>query len=294
MSFARKKNRCPLLLGFRRQRGFTLVELLVVLAIIGVLIGLLLPAVQAAREAARRTACMNNMSQIALAMHHYEFSMEHLPSGSINDEGPIRSDEVGRHVSWTVQLLPYIEQQAAFERFDFDAGAYAPVNAEVRSYNIPTYLCPSNPMGPRSGSDGNTNGTSHFSGSHHDREAQIAEDNKGLLFLNSKVRYAEILDGSSQTMIVGESIAYENDLGWVSGTRATLRNVGTFNDPATKKRADIPKLDPLKVGGFGSFHQGGAQFAFADGSVQFVTDSINPELLRQFADRADGELLIDD
>ncbi len=279
-----------------RRSGFTLVELLVVIAIIGVLIGLLLPAVQAAREAARRMSCSNNMAQIGLGVHHYEFAMEHLPAGSINDEGPIRSEAIGQHVSWTVQILPYIEQQAAYEHFDFDAGAYGPANADVRALKIPTYFCPSNPFGSNNGTDGKRIGSCHFAGSHHNSEAPIDEDNNGLLFLNSKVRYSEMLDGSSQTLLIGEAIAYENDLGWLSGTRATLRNISTLNDRAIKDRSGRLPMhppEPMAVGGFGSYHQGGAQFAFADGSVRFMSDSMNPELRVQLAHRADGELLKD-
>ncbi|CAN0370236.1 unnamed protein product, partial [Ectocarpus sp. 4 AP-2014] len=72
-----------------QKYGFTLVELLVVIAIIGILVSLTLPAVQAAREAARRTSCLNNLVQLSLAMHGYEFANESLPPGVLNDEGPI-------------------------------------------------------------------------------------------------------------------------------------------------------------------------------------------------------------
>ena len=107
----------------RRRPGFTLVELLVVIAIISILIMLLLPAVQAAREAARRVTCLNSMAQLNLAAHNYEFHWESLPAGVINPTGPIRSEPSGIHVSWMVQLLPYLEQRAAYEQFDQQLGA---------------------------------------------------------------------------------------------------------------------------------------------------------------------------
>jgi prepilin-type N-terminal cleavage/methylation domain-containing protein len=94
------------------RAAFTLVELLVVIAIIGILVGLLLPAVQAAREAARRMSCANNIAQNGLAMHNFEFGTEHLPSGTINDSGPIRNEPIGKHISWTVQILPYIDRKS--------------------------------------------------------------------------------------------------------------------------------------------------------------------------------------
>ena len=95
------------------KRAFTLVELLVVIAIIGVLVALLLPAVQAAREAARRVSCMNNTTQLSLSMHSYDFHHEELPPGVTNPDGPIRNEPVGQHVSWTVMVLPYLEQNCA-------------------------------------------------------------------------------------------------------------------------------------------------------------------------------------
>ena len=168
-----------------RSRAFTLVELLVVIAIIGVLVALLLPAVQAAREAARRCSCLNNISQISLAVHGYEFSHETLPSGVINPDGPIRAEEAGQHVSWMLQIAPHIELQSLYRNFDIEAGAYAEVNASVRRAPVSVYICPSYPGAELSG-DG-TAAVSTYAGCHHDQEAPIDADNNGLLFLNSKL-----------------------------------------------------------------------------------------------------------
>ena len=112
---------------------------------------------------------------------------------------------------------------------------------------------------------------STYSGCYHDSEAPIDVDNNGVLFLNSKIRYSEILDGSTQTILLGESIPGENDLGWASGTRATLRNTSGFEDTRNWPRQDSRDSGSLQVGNFGSFHVGGAVFTFADGSVRFIS-----------------------
>lgn len=282
-----------------RSRGFTLVELLVVIAIIGMLIALLLPAVQAAREAARRVNCLNNLSQIGLALHGYEFSAESLPPGVINPEGPIRSEPKGQHVSWTVQISPYIEMRVVYRMFDQEAGAYDPVNAEVRQTKVGYYTCPSFPGDELNEQE--TAAISNYAGCHHDVEAPIDKDNNGLLFLNSHVRYDEILDGSTYTILVGEMLPSRNSLGWVSGTRATLRNTGVFEEieirrPGGPGEAREPAKEakgPLTVGGFGSAHPGGANFCLADGSCRFIQRDIEPATFQQLGHRADGSLIKD-
>ncbi len=296
-------NRPYILFGARRK-AFTLVELLVVIAIIGVLVALLLPAVQAAREAARRCSCLNNLSQLVLATHNYEFAVEHLPAGVINPEGPIRSEADGQHVSWMVQILPYVEMQNVYNIFDIEAGAYAPANSKVRATPVSVFTCPSYPGSERNEDD--TAAVSTYAGCHHDVEAPIDGDNHGLLFLNSKLRYTDILDGSSQTLLIGEFrpdeagmhngqfLRVQDSLGWVSGTRATLRNTGnSFEHTGSWRRRNaepLPQPGPLDVGGFNSAHPGGAQFALADGSCRFFSHDTDPKTRQQLGHRADGTL----
>jgi len=289
--------RCSKRTARRRQHvGFTLVELLVVIAIIGILIALLLPAVQAAREAARRTTCLNNMSQLGLAVHNYEYHFEALPPGVTNPDGPIRNEAKGIHVSWITKILPYMEQQAVFQQFDQELGAYDAANAKVRGAVISTLSCPSNPT--RLVSEKGVAHTS-YAGCHHDIEAPIDADNNGLLFLNSGVRYGDIFDGSSNTILVGEIMFEEDGLGWVSGTRSTLRNTGTFANIHYANSSSQPDLNEerpadnvLNVGGFGSYHAGGmANFSFADGSVRALSQTIDPELFTFLGHRTDGEIL---
>ena len=282
----------------KKQCGFTLVELLVVIAIIGVLVSLLLPAVQAAREAARRCSCLNNISQLALAVHSYEFSAEHLPAGSTHPEGPIRSEPEGQHVSWLVQILPYVEQHNAYRLFDQQAGAYATKNSKIRSLRIRTFVCPSFPGASQSEDEKAARTT--YAACYNDQESPIDTDNNGLLFLNSKIRFTDILDGSSQTILLGEYRADDDELGWVSGTRAILRNTDHFdeNNFLNNNRYHVGRsmgpAGPLEVRGFGSSHPGGAQFVFADGSCKMVSDSIASSVLQQLGHRADGKLLQED
>lgn len=280
-----------------RRRAFTLVELLVVIAIIGMLIALLLPAVQAAREAARRTSCLNNITQLGLAVHHFEFHFEKLPPGVVNEDGPVRNEAQGTHVSWLVQILPYLEQRALARQFDQAAGAYADANAPVRAAQIRVVACPSDPV-PILNQAG-TVARSGYAGCHHDSEAPIDKDNRGLLFLNSQIRHSQIFDGSSSTLLLGEMLESPDGLGWVSGTRATLRNTGSLetgeaflpNPPPGSKSAEKQKLGPLYVGGFGSYHPGGVNISLADGATRFLSLQVEPQVLRQLGNRADGEIM---
>jgi prepilin-type N-terminal cleavage/methylation domain-containing protein len=280
------------------KQAFTLVELLVVIAIIGILVSLLLPAVQAAREAARRTQCLNNVTQLGLAVHSYEFHFESLPPGVTNDDGPIRSEPQGKHVSWIVKILPYMEENPVFRMFDQSAGAYAPVNAPVRRVHIEILQCPSDRLPYIN--DAGTVVRSGYAGCHHDSEAPIDADNNGLLFLNSKIRFRDMDDGSSKTILLGEALTAPDELGWVSGTRATLRNTSVIEEPPRhtasggdlkQDEADQDKRGPMFVGGFGSYHPAVVNVALADGSARGLSVDTDRELLRQLGNRADGEIM---
>ncbi len=198
-------------------RGFSLVEMLVVIIIIGVLVGLLLPAVQSAREAARRMQCCNNLAQIGIALHNYEMAHTVFPPGTIDASGPIRHLPVGFHHSWLVQILPFIEQENAYNSIDHSQSIYARANVHIRVHDLALLHCPSDAsLGPYSS----------YAGLHHDAEAPIDVTNNGVFFLNSRLHADQIADGISFTLFVGEKIPETADLGWSSGTRASLRNLG--------------------------------------------------------------------
>ena len=288
---------------YKHRRGFTLVELLVVIAIIGILVALLLPAVQAAREAARRMSCSNNLSQLILAAQNYEMAFRTYPPGTVNDTGPIQNIAEGYHHNWITQLLPFFEEQSVYNHTDFDVGVYDEKNEQVRKVGIEILMCPSSPDVDKE------LWLASYAGCHNDVEAPIDADNHGVFFLNSSIRPKDITDGTSHTLFIGEKIGDpQTDLGYMSGTRATLRNTGAKLNVERRNRrgyGQIPlddeedegaaegAVDPkLFVGGFGSYHPGGIQVAFGDSHVAFLSENTPLEILRQMAHRADGKLLL--
>ena len=290
------------------RAGFTLIELLVVIAIIAVLIALLLPAVQAAREAARRAQCCNNIMQLGIALQSYESSHEMLPPGVVNTTGPILDQPKGYHYGWLVQIMPFFEQKNVYNHLNFRLGVYEIENLTTRTTVIRSLVCPSDSSSILSPSGV---AMTSYVGSHNDVEAPISATNKGVLFLNSSIRFEDITDGSSQTIFAGEKLNKVPDEGWASGTRASLRNAGSginrratppFAGPGSGEDDDgdgqvagakaASASDALSdVGGYDSNHPGGANFAFGDGSVRFLKNSINRRIFRLLANRADGEII---
>jgi prepilin-type processing-associated H-X9-DG protein len=180
-----------------------------------------------------------------------------------------------------------MEQNQTFKGFNQTLGTYADENKRARSQRIPFLLCPSSPAPPVPNV-----GQTNYVGCHHDSESPIAADNNGVFFLNSRLRLAEIEDGTSSTIFLGE-VLHPDALGWASGTRASLRNTGTF-DGMTAPIANplaTPANSILYVGGFGSWHTGGANFAFGDGSVRFMSCNMDPIVYTKLGSRADGQML---
>jgi prepilin-type N-terminal cleavage/methylation domain-containing protein/prepilin-type processing-associated H-X9-DG protein len=305
---------CPAGTGSPGRRAFTLIELLVVIAIISVLVALLLPAVQSAREAARRAQCINNLMQLGIALENYEGAHEVIPPGVVNPTGPIVEQPVGYHFGWLAQLLPYMEHRTVYNHFNFKLGLYGTENMTTRTMLVRPFLCPSDSGASR---DANNIAMTNYVGNHHHVEAPIAASNMGVLFLNSAIRYEDVPDGTSQTIYIGEKLNDGLGLGWASGTRASLRNTGSginfrrpvgpalpapavapadggedesFSVAALATNADAARF----VGGFSSRHPGGANFAFGDGSVRFLKNTISNSTLRLLGNRADGEFIDSD
>jgi prepilin-type N-terminal cleavage/methylation domain-containing protein/prepilin-type processing-associated H-X9-DG protein len=288
------------------RRGFTLIELLMVVMIIAVLIALLLPAVQSAREAARATQCRNNLLQLGIALGNYSSTHRVFPPGVVNDKGPISNLPKGYHMGWAVQILPFIQQANVYRQVDFRRGVYAGENTTVFASVIGTFLCPSDwrrrPMG--------------YMGCHHDVEAPIDADNRGVLYLNSHVAHDDITDGLSYTVLLGEALGGAS-LGWASGTRSSLRNMGhpvNEPDPLVAPRpvqwysgqagaSEVGEVEALVqggllprsyVGGFSSWHPTGANFLLCDGSTAFIKATIDRRVLQRLGNRSDGEIIGDD
>ena len=199
-------------------------------AVIGALIGMLLPAIQTVRRVGRRHNCAQHLAQLMVAVHQYEGAFQRYPPGTLNNMGPVLSQPVGYHHSWISQILPYLEQTTAYHRIDRSVGVYHANNASVRRVSIPNLRCPSSPAVGR--------GYSDYAGVHHDQEAPIDVSNNGVFFLNSAIRYQDVLDGTSNTCFIGEKHTLVGDLGWMSGTRSTLRNM--VNPQITRAATTLP------------------------------------------------------
>jgi len=299
------------------RRGFTLVELLVVIAIIGVLVSLLLPAVQSAREAARRTQCGNNLKQLSLGLLNYENTLNTLPPAGIDSN----------QMSWTVLLLPYIEQQALYSQFNFNKGAWSAFNriTLVQGIRIKSLICPDLTTKSDSYSvfvttpDESTVSALHYYavlGPNGPTAAGASQSylvqgvNAGFGFCAAQGAFGQahvtgptvvptnnplrtFTDGTSNTLLLGE-MAWPKYLYWRPWTRGYYNDSrGTLLYASRNVTNPINSKfsDPWNDASFGSLHPGGCMFTRADGSVQFVRQNIDMLSYRALASRDGGEAL---
>ncbi len=261
----------------RRRDGFTLIELLVVIAIIAILIGLLLPAVQKVREAMNRSSCQNNMKQIGLGMHTYHDTWKKLPSGWLTSA--VAQPSPGW--SWSYLILPHIEQKPLYDLIGVLPAtttflAVPAVNSTMLT-QIPTYYCPSddpNTVNPNFGSYGKNNYVVN--------RMVTGPDINGL---PSALTIQGIRDGSSHTILAGERDMFIN----VAATSMIRHNSSTASFEGRVGKQLIPLPAPgtkwTLIGSsiatanncfaYSSQHSGGCNFVFADGSVHFLSVSVD-------------------
>ena len=306
----------------RFRRAFTLIELLVVLFIIGLLIALLLPAVQASREAARRTQCMNNLRQIGLALANYSSVFGVYPPGWI-EMGPFVDAPAW---GWGARLLGFLEESPVAAGDLLGQYVATQATATVQTTTLAVFLCPSSPAGglvDTPYADGpNTFMFDQFAPSNYVGSAgnknplYFPQTCGGIFFLNSAVAAANITDGMSSTLLVGERSRDLSDATWSGGflannctgpswpaqvcdlgvTSFTLSNAGPATSPGYTGSAVFPAIQVPNdrqpgPSGYRSLHPGGCNFLFCDGSVRFVKETVNPQIFAALATRAGGEVV---
>lgn len=302
-----------------QRHGFTLVELLVVIAIIGILVALLLPAIQAAREAARRSQCLNNLKQLSLAsLNHLDVHGSLPLSPSANNIGPQHDVKNVQRRSWVISLLPQIEEQALYDRMDFNIQGNKGINLQLIKSNLPGVLCPSDsealtPMvtelstefwtqagnqevglisyAANSGDHRNATGVGHPSPAYPPwaNDAYRANELRGVIGRwNYSASFREITDGTSHTLLFGEIIP-----SWCRWHAWGLQSWSTTAHPLNAWNDEVRMSDGLLADHcitFRSMHPGGAHFAQCDGSADFVSDDISHCLLRNNSSRAGDEV----
>ncbi len=297
------------------RRGFTLVELLVVITIIGILIALLLPAVQAAREAARRMQCSNHLKQIALAFHNYHEAHGVFPdAGKDKDDGVPGDDDYDRcggccgahwynRGDWNFfyQIMPYIEQENLYNETSYTTIYRTP---------IATYYCPTRRRPARYPTDSGTDtARADYAGCSGDRNINFGNvRSNGTIVVrvcDPPVGFAEIRDGSSNTLLLGEKQTNVANFGKSGGDNESYVNSGVDQDHVrnikplnSAKTAGPPAPDSEHPGEtaspkwsqrFGSSHPGIFNVAIADGSVRSFSYAIEFETFRRICVRNDGE-----
>ncbi|MGI9519699.1 MAG: DUF1559 domain-containing protein [Pirellulaceae bacterium] len=313
--------------GLSYRHGFTLVELLVVIAIIGILIGMLLPAVQQVRESARRIECANQLKQLSLGMLHYETSHRVFPPGFTNPGMTM----------WSAFILPHIEQGNLFDDIDID-GQWSsfttthPANIEALGSVVSIFQCPSasiqaaqydpHMMADRvyscylacaSGLNNRESGDPPFCGMNAYGDWPASD---GIFYFNSTTKQAEITDGTSNTVLIGETLPDQNLIEddysdnpqkvdhWFMGSAELsdyeyILTVGSAEVSeclgSTACAVNSIKIEEAPINdkelSFGSAHPAGVNVSFADGHVRFMTDFVDAETWSALGSRGGREVV---
>jgi prepilin-type N-terminal cleavage/methylation domain-containing protein/prepilin-type processing-associated H-X9-DG protein len=301
--------------------AFTLIELLVVIAIIAVLVGLLVPAVQKVRESASRLQCKNNLKQIGLALHAYHDRTKTFPQGYVSNlngpagpgpAGDCTWNETGPGWGWAAFLLDDLEQGNLQRQIRFDLDIKDPLNAAARTQVVPVYVCPSEALtGTFMVVDANGNPLVEVArGSYVAMNGVLgvtsdAYDNNGAFLRNRGMRIADITDGLSNTLLVGERCTSMSGSTWTGAVNGAVVPAQRYPDPADQlgneeasaalvlahgSKAHLPN-NPLvfDADATASFHVTGVNFLFGDGSVHSINNSISGPVYEALLTRAGGE-----
>ena len=306
-----------------KRNGFTLVELLVVIAIIGILVALLLPAVQAAREAARRMSCTNNLKQLGLSLHNYHDTYKVFPPGylanGVSETDPA-SAETGHGFAWGALLLPFIEQGPLHDHIDFREDCRDTHSLHHGGDKLAEYRCPTD------------TGTDTFVVTSGGTDYELATANyvgilgygnvtmtpgkpmgPGIFYRNSAVRMRDILDGTSNTIMIGERTQRHRFVSggpivdahstWYAAIPGAMRPAGMMAMTVGAGSLVLGHVgQPAMMGmmamhhtpnntnhivNFSSLHPGGINFVACDGSVRFLAETIEYDTFRWLGERAD-------
>jgi len=295
------------------RRAFTLIELLVVSAIIVVLVGLLLPAIQRVRESANRARCANNLRQMGLGCHLHHDTAGAFPSGYTVHLCP-NPLATSPGWGWAAHLLPYLEQDDLRSSINFRRPIEDSINERARCTWLAVYICPSDPGVPHDFTISDASGvpiaqaapTSYAASYGNGELDQIPGPMEGVFYANSRVRIADITDGASNTIMIGERAWSHAMTPWAGAinhgiVRGGPRNAWRDNPDAaypapnlclaqTNSINDSRDIDGT-LDDFYSEHPGGVNMLFADGAIHFLRSDLDHAVLLALGTRAGGEVV---